>query len=145
MVTPRRDQKWGTPHSTAFLNRNCRSRRFNVYHCVPWKLLVTLALRPVQLERRAWSWHTNFGESTAVFGGMNPALGSRHSGRHQTNYLVIASSSCCWRAAFSLGCFRGGTKPPIVQIYAPLSVFQRLLHPHKNDGMQSQSVFNNNY
>ena len=34
--------------------------------------------------------------------------------------------------------------PPIVQTY-PLSVFQRLLHPHKNDGMQSRSVFNSYY
>ena len=41
--------------------------------------------------------------------------------------------------------FLGGAAPPSsVQIY-PLSVFQRLLHPHKNDGMQSQFVFNNYY
>ena len=44
---------------------------------------------------------------------------------------------------FSLGCF-WGAHSPIVQIY-PLSVFHRLLHPHKSHGMQSQSVYNSYY
>ena len=38
-----------------------------------------------------------------------------------------------------------GVLHPVVSKYTPLSVFQRLLHPHKNDGMQSRSVFNSYY
>ena len=34
--------------------------------------------------------------------------------------------------------------PPIVQIYHPISVSEAAA-PHKNDGMQSRSVFNNYY
>ena len=49
-----------------------------------------------------------------------------------------------YHPAFSLGCFRGVLQPPIVQIY-PLSVFQRLLHPHQSHDMQSRFVFNNYY
>ena len=62
--------------------------------------------------------------------------------------MTLANIRMCY-SAFSCLLFsyldNRGVLHPLLPKYTPLSMFQRLLHPHKSHGMQSWSVFTNYY